>query len=97
MRRLLWMGVGAGLGITGYRRAGRVLREITGQDARRPRLRLRQIGGVTRFVRDVRDGMDLYAEQQQHAIESPRAPEGPTLGWHQVSSAETSHNGSAAH
>jgi hypothetical protein len=97
MRRLLWIGVGAGLGISGYRRASRVIKEIAGPVPRRPRLRLGQLRGVAGFVRDVREGMDLYAEQQRQAIEPPRAPDGPTLGWHRVTSAETSHNGTAAH
>jgi hypothetical protein len=97
MRRLFWIGVGAGLGISGYRRASRVVKEIAGPVPRRPRLRLRQLGGLAAFARDVREGMDIYSDQQRSAIESPRAPEGPTLGWHPVSSAETSRNGSAAH
>ncbi len=97
MRRLFWVSVGAGLGISGYRRANRVIREITGSASRAgrpgPRIRLRQLGGVAGFVRDVRDGMDLYAEQQRLDIERRRAPERPTLGLHQVSSAGAGRNG----
>jgi hypothetical protein len=77
MRRLLWVSVGAGLGISGYRRATRVVRELTGPHSRdphsrdphrrgRPRLRLRQVRGAAGFVRDVREGMDLYTEQREH-------------------------------
>jgi hypothetical protein len=82
MRRLLWASVGAGLGISGYRRATRVVRELTGPLSRaphgrgRPQLRLRQVRGVAGFVRDVREGMDLYTEQREHqrlGIEPPRA------------------------
>jgi hypothetical protein len=74
MRRLLWVTVGAGLGITGYRRATRVVRELS-----RPRSRPRwkagaSASGLAAFARDVRDGMDLYAEQQRLNIERRRAP-----------------------
>ena len=62
MRRLLWLTVGAGLGISGYRRASRIVREFTG--AGRPRAGPRA-EGLARFARDVREGMDLYAEQQR--------------------------------
>jgi hypothetical protein len=67
MRRLLWVSVGAGLGISGYRRATRVMRELTGPQGRgRPRPRLHQVRGLAGFVRDVREGMDLYTEQREH-------------------------------
>jgi len=98
MRRLFWVSVGAGLGISGYRRANRVLRELTGQPrTQRPRLRpsLRQVRGVAGFVRDVREGMDLYAEQRRTGAEPHQAPEGPTLGWQHVNGAETAHYGVA--
>ena len=82
MRRLLWLTVGAGLGISGYRRANRIVRDITrGRPAARPG---RRAEGLARFARDVREGMDLYAEQQRLNIERRRAPEGHTLGSHQV-------------
>jgi hypothetical protein len=82
MRRLLWLTVGAGLGISGYRRANRIVRDITrGRPATRQGLRAE---GLARFARDVREGMDLYAEQQRLNIERRRAPGGHTLGSHQV-------------
>ncbi|MGH3157143.1 MAG: hypothetical protein ACRDNF_11270 [Streptosporangiaceae bacterium] len=102
------MSVGAGLGISGYRRATRVVRELTGPQSRgRPRLRLRQARGLAGFVRDVRVGMDLYTEQREHqrpGIEPPRhsegpqrrAPEGPTLGWQHMNRAGASRNGASA-
>jgi hypothetical protein len=60
MRRLLWLALGAGLGISGYRRAMRVIRAF-GRPAAGTRPRL----GLAGFARDVRDGMDLYAERQR--------------------------------
>jgi hypothetical protein len=104
MRRLFWVSVGAGLGISGYRRATRVLRELSGHPRsgrahpRRPRLR--QLRGVAGFVRDVREGMDLYAERQRIGVGPHRTAEGtegPTLGWQHVNEAEASHNGASAH
>ena len=81
IRRLFWLLTGAGLGISCYRRVTRVLRGLTGSPARsRPRQPHRLAG----FARDVRDGMDLYAEQQRLNIERRRAPAGPTLGMQQV-------------
>ncbi|HEY1915675.1 MAG TPA: hypothetical protein VGH27_08870 [Streptosporangiaceae bacterium] len=71
MRRLFWVSVGAGLGISGYRRATRVVREISRPRSLRPRWK---VTGVAAFARDVRDGMDLYAEQQRLNIERRRAP-----------------------
>lgn len=82
MRRLLWVTVGAGLGISGYRRASRIVGEFTGaRSAARRRQRAQALAG---FARDVREGMDLYAEQQRLNIERRRAPAAPTLGSHQV-------------
>lgn len=106
MRRLFWVSVGAGLGISGYRRAGRVLREFTGQPRSRRRVlpSLRQVRGVTGFVHDVREGMDLYAERQRTGAEAQRieaephrSAEGPTLGWQQhMNGAGASRNGASA-
>ena len=87
MRRLFWVTVGAGLGISGYRKANRVVREIS-----RPRSVLRprwRASGMAGFARDVRDGMDLYAEQQRLNIERRRAPAGSH-------GSEASRNGSSA-
>jgi hypothetical protein len=96
MRRLLWAGVGAGLGIYGYRRASRVVRELVGPGQGRYRPGLHQLRGVSGFVRDVRDGMELYAERQRLSIEPRRSPEGPTLGWQPVNEAGASRNGTSA-
>jgi hypothetical protein len=97
IRRLLWLLAGAGLGISGYRRVTRIFRGFTSSA---PRRRPRQLPGVAGFARDVRDGMDLYAEQQRLNIERRRAPEGPTLGLQQVSTDregyQASRNGSSA-
>ena len=82
MRRLLWLTVGAGLGISGYRRASRIVGELTGAKSAARRRQRTEV--VARFARDVREGMDLYAEQQRLNIERRRAPGGHTLGSHQV-------------
>lgn len=93
MRRLFWVTVGAGLGISGYRRVTRVVREISRP---RPPLRPRgRAGGMAAFARDVRDGMDLYAEQQRLNIERRRAPAVQAPGAHQVTGAQASRNGSS--
>jgi hypothetical protein len=97
MRRLFWVSVGAGLGISGYRRASRVLRELSVQPpSRRLRLRpsLRQVRGVTGFVRDVREGMDLYAERQRLGAGPHQAQEAPTLGWQHDNGAGAAHGAS---
>jgi hypothetical protein len=100
MRRLFWVTVGAGLGVSGYRRATRVVRELS-----RPRSPLRPrwaVSGMAGFARDVRDGMDLYAEQQRLNIERRRAPvapvprAAPALGSPEVTGVPASRNGSSA-
>jgi hypothetical protein len=48
------------------------------------------------FARDVRDGMDLYAEQQRLNIERRRATAAPALGSPQVSGIPASRDGSSA-
>jgi chromosome condensin MukBEF MukE localization factor len=87
MRRLLWLTVGAGLGISGYRRASRIVGEFTraGSAARRRQ----RAEALARFARDVREGMDVYAEQQRLNIERRRASAAPTLGSHQVTATST--------
>lgn len=80
IRRLFWLLAGAGLGISGYRRASRILRGFAGSSRSRGRTR----PGLAGFARDVREGMDLYAEQQRLNIERRQAPGGPTLGLQQV-------------
>jgi hypothetical protein len=72
IRRLFWMTAGALLGVTGYRRVSRLARTVTA--GARPGDRARgdlTSGGwarrgwthAARFARDVRDGMELYADR----------------------------------
>jgi hypothetical protein len=75
IRRLFWLALGAVLGVTGYRRATRLVRSIA------PGPRAREL---TRFVGDVREGMDLYMERQ------PGQPP-PTLESQQVRPALAEH------
>jgi hypothetical protein len=72
MRRLFWLIVGALLGVTGYRRLRRLARAITlggRRDTAPGRARGREAmpGGWARdaalFARDVREGMELYADR----------------------------------
>lgn len=99
IRRMFWLTLGAGLGISGYRRVTRITRSFARPVARpagrpaaraaigtraRPRIRL---SGIASFARDVRDGMDLYSarqRQQRLNIERRRASRGHTLGMRQV-------------
>jgi hypothetical protein len=93
IRRLFWLLAGAGLGISGYRRLTRIFKGLAGASRPRPR----RLSGTAGFARDVRDGMDLYAEQQRLNIERRRATAGPTLEMQQVSAEyDASRNGSAA-
>jgi hypothetical protein len=82
MRRLLWLTVGAGLGISGYRRASRIVGEFTGAGSAARRRQRAQ--ALARFAHDVREGMDLYAQQQRLNIERRRAPAAPASGSHQM-------------
>jgi hypothetical protein len=75
IRRLFWLTLGAVLGVTGYRRATRLVRSIA------PGPRAREL---TRFVGDVREGMGLYMER--HPGLAP-----PTLGSQQVRPALAEH------
>jgi hypothetical protein len=72
MRRLFWVIVGALLGVTGYRRLRRLARAVTlggRRDTAPGRARGRDVmpGGWVRgaalFTRDVREGMELYADR----------------------------------
>jgi hypothetical protein len=69
IRRLFWMVAGALLGVSGYRRVSRLARAVTAPAARQPgrrgggRARGHWAGSMTRFARDVRDGMDLYTDR----------------------------------
>jgi hypothetical protein len=55
IRRLFWLTLGAAVGISGYRRATALVRSIS------PGPRAREL---TRFAGDVREGMELYRQQQ---------------------------------
>jgi hypothetical protein len=57
IRRGFWLVTGAALGVTGYRRASRLARTITGGRAVARGMQLRSAAS---FVRDVRDGMADY-------------------------------------
>lgn len=60
IRRAFWLGAGATLGIMTYRRVcavgGKVSGRVTGAPGARATMR-----ETIRFARDVREGMDLYA------------------------------------
>jgi hypothetical protein len=55
IRRLFWLTLGAAAGISGYRRATALARSIS------PGPRAREL---TRFAGDVREGMEIYKQQQ---------------------------------
>jgi len=55
IRRLFWLGLGAVLGVTGYRKATALARSL--RPAPRP-------SALTEFAADVRQGMALYMERQ---------------------------------
>ena len=62
MRRLFWAGAGALIGVAGYRRVTRLARTVSG--AGRPAVPgSAWMDGAARFARDVRDGMELYADR----------------------------------
>lgn len=63
MRRLFWMIAGALLGVSGYRRVSRLARALTAGGRRGDRARGNRMSSVALFARDVRDGMDLYADR----------------------------------
>jgi len=71
-RRLAWVIVGALLGVTGYRRVRRVACAIRpggrrgalpGRGPGRHPTRGGWMSGAALFARDVRDGMELYADR----------------------------------
>jgi hypothetical protein len=95
MRRLLWLTVGAGLGISGYRRASRIVGEFTG--SRSAARRRQRAQALALFARDVREGMDLYAEQQRLNIERRRAPAAPAPGSHPVTAPSAAGEAGAGH
>ena len=73
IRRLFWMTAGALLGVTGYRRVSRLARAVTAGGrpsdwthrgpARGGRAHRGWTHGAALFARDVRDGMELYADR----------------------------------
>jgi hypothetical protein len=78
IRRLLWLTLGAVLGVTGYRRLSALARSVP------PALRVRELA---RFASDVREGMAVYAERHprpagrvpgNHAERGPRPPATPS-------------------
>ena len=66
-RRLFWLGLGAVLGVTGYRKATAIVRSL------RPVPRASALAG---FAADVREGMAVYMERQAQppasTLEGPR-------------------------
>ena len=63
MRRLFWMVAGALLGVSGYRRFRRLAHALTAGGLRGERAQAGWAGSVARFARDVRNGMELYANR----------------------------------
>ena len=63
MRRLFWVIVGALLGVTGYRRLRRLTRAVTLGGRRDPASGKAWASGAALFARDVREGMELYADR----------------------------------
>ena len=77
IRRLFWMTAGALLGVTGYRRVSRLARAVTAGGRPSDRTYRRASAhptpgawarrgwthGAALFARDVRDGMELYANR----------------------------------
>ena len=88
IRRLFWMTAGALLGVTGYRRVSRLARTVTAGARPGDRTHGRARGdltcggwahrgwthGAALFARDVRDGMELYADR--HPLLAGRTLEG---------------------
>jgi hypothetical protein len=63
MRRLFWVIVGALLGVTGYRRLRRLARAVTLGGRRDTPPGKAWARSAALFARDVRDGMELYADR----------------------------------
>jgi hypothetical protein len=63
MRRLFWLSAGAVLGVASYRKVTRLARTVSaaGRPAAAPGNAWTD--GAARFARDVRDGMELYADR----------------------------------
>jgi hypothetical protein len=77
--RLGWLAAGVVLGVAGYRRVSRLARSISpvARPAGRSRPGAGERRGIQPFVRDVRDGMELYLDRHS-------GPAGPTLEGQQV-------------
>ena len=73
IRRLFWVIVGALLGVTGYRRLRRLTRAVR-LGGRRDAAPGKAWGGWALFARDVREGMELYADR--HPLLAGRTLEG---------------------
>jgi hypothetical protein len=67
MRRMFWLGLGAVLGVSGYRKATAIARSL------RPAPRANALAG---FAADVREGMAVYRKRQAQppasTLEGPR-------------------------
>ena len=63
MRRLFWAGTGALIGVAGYRRVTRLARMVSGAGRPAAAPGSAWMDGAARFARDVRDGMELYADR----------------------------------
>jgi hypothetical protein len=67
IRRLFWLTAGALAGVTGYRRVSRLARAVGAGGRRRRAPRgargLGWAGAAALFARDVREGMELYADR----------------------------------
>lgn len=84
IRRGFWLASGAVLGVTGYRRATRFARALTGQQptaqragtaqpaAQRARTAGAGLVSAAGFARDVRDGMAEYWDLHRDQLANPR-------------------------
>jgi hypothetical protein len=82
IRRLLWIVLGAVLGVTGYRRLSRLARAVMpgGRRGRGPgpQPHREQLAGAALFARDVRDGIEEYLSR--HASRPAPNLEGQRAG-----------------
>ena len=84
MRRLFWMIAGALLGVSGYRRVSRLARALTVGGRRGDRAHESRMSSVALFARDVREGMDLYADRhprltRRTLVDQPTRARRPSL------------------
>jgi len=63
MRRLFWMSAGAVIGVAGYRRVTRLARTVSAASRPAATPGSAWMDVTARFARDVRDGMELYADR----------------------------------